>query len=135
MRRPLHLFAAALLALMAVSHGLGTADAVQDIQASGIEPSLGRALAVLWVNGAVLPALLALVLLLVTLSPHGDARLAWLVAAVTAIQAVGAGYVAGPTFLGAWVIAAAALAIAVGLLSPGVDRRRSAPPSPPAPRE
>ncbi len=103
---------------MAVSHGLGTADAVAELRHSGLEPSLAHAFTVLWLNGALLPAVLAAVLVAGIVPGQGSRRLAWLVALVTALQAVGAAYVAGPTFFGVWVIAGAALCIVLGELWP-----------------
>jgi len=118
MRAGLHILAACLLGLMAISHGLGTPDAIVELGNSRLEPSLARAFTVLWVNGALLPAVLAAVLLSTLVRPRGRGALVWLVAAVTALQAVGAAYVAGPTFFGVWVIASAAVAVVLGEVWP-----------------
>lgn len=120
-RARLHLLASGLLGLMAISHGLGTGNAVTRLRAAGIEASFERALTVLWLNGAVVPALLAVILLVSTLRSDGDV-LIWVVAGVTAVQALAAAYVAGPGFFGVWVVAGAAAVIVIGLLWPGPDR-------------
>lgn len=115
----LHVLAALLLVAMAVSHGLGTGDAADRIAASGLGPGLARALIVLWVNGSVLPLVLAVVLLVTTLGPRRQPTLIGLVAGVLSLQAVGAVYVAGPGFLGVWVLLLAAALVAGGAMAPG----------------
>jgi hypothetical protein len=114
-----HVLAALLLVAMAVSHGLGTGDAADRIAASGLGPGLARALIVLWVNGSVLPLVLAVVLLVTTLGPRRQPTLIGLVAGVLSLQAVGAVYVAGPGFLGVWVLLLAAALVAGGAMAPG----------------
>jgi len=115
----LHVLAALLLVAMAVSHGLGTVDAADRIAASGLGPGLARALIVLWVNGSVLPLVLAVVLLVATLRPRRQRTLVALVTGVLLLQAVGAAYVAGPGFLGVWVLVLAAALVAGGAMAPG----------------
>ena len=115
----LHLVAALLLVAMAVSHGLGTGDAADRIAASGLGPGLARALIVLWVNGSVLPLVLAVVLLVATLGARRQRTLVGLVAGVLLLQAAGAAYVAGPGFFGVWVLVLAAALVAAGAVAPG----------------
>lgn len=112
--RPLYV-ATLFLVVMAISHGLGTPAAVNEVMATDMDPMLKRALAVLWVNGSVLPLVLAGVLAYAALSKPALPGLVKLVIAVTLLQAIAAAVVAGITFVGVWIIVGAAALMAFGL--------------------
>lgn len=62
MRARLLCIAALILVVMAISHALGTRTALDEVMATSMDPMFKRALGVLWVNGSVLPLMLAGVL-------------------------------------------------------------------------
>lgn len=116
--RPLYI-AALFLVLMAIFHASGTRTALDEVMATGMDPALKRALGVLWVNGSVLPLVLAGVLAYSAVRTPPLRGLVKLVIAVTLLQAVGAAIVAGITFVGVWIIVVAAGLMVFGLTRPG----------------
>lgn len=111
-RRPLNI-AALFLPATAIFHASGTPAAVRAVNETMMEPGFKRALGVLWVNGAVLPLVLAGVL--AHAAAHQLPGLVKMVIVVTLVQAGGAAYVAGIGFPGVWMIVAAAGLMIFGL--------------------
>lgn len=123
--RPLYI-AALFLVVMAISHALGTRTALDEVMATGMDPMFKRALGVLWVNGSVLPLMLAGVLAYAASSTPPLRGLVTMVIAVTLLQAVAAAVVAGIAFVGVWIIVVAAALMVFGLTRPRdpVDKTR-----------
>lgn len=110
--------AALFLVAMAISHASGTRTALDEVMATSMDPVFKRALGVLWVNGSVLPLMLAVVLAYAARSTPPLRGLVKMVIAVTLLQAVAAAVVAGIAFVGVWIIVAAAALMAFGLTRP-----------------
>lgn len=118
-RRTRSLYVAALvLVVMAISHALGTRTALNEVMATSMDPMLKRAFSVLWVNGSVLPLVLAGVLAYAAMSRPLLRGLVQMVIAVTLLQAVAAAVAAGIAFAGVWIIVGAAALMVFGLTRP-----------------